>query len=150
MNRRFLLSSLATAAASTAFVSNARADHHEPGHAHVKVDGAFEACARACSECADVCSSCFAHCATLLTEGKKDHAKSMHSCNDCATVCRAAAELCSRHSHMSHDLCMACAAICKKCAIECEKFPEDQHMIECAKACRECEAACQKMLTATK
>jgi hypothetical protein len=150
MNRRFLLSGIATAAASPLFVAKAQADQHESGHAHANVEGDFEACARVCSKCADVCSSCFAHCAMLLTDGKKEHASSLHSCNDCATVCRATAELCSRHSNMSHDLCAACEKVCKRCAIECEKFPNDQHMVECAKICRECAAACTKMIATTK
>jgi hypothetical protein len=32
------------------------------------------------------------------------------------------------------------------CAEECEKFPDDEHMVRCAKECRRCEKACRDLV----
>ena len=108
--------------------------------------GAFASCAKACAECMNSCASCYHHCASLVTEGHKDHAKTMTLCNDCAEVSSTAAKLTSRHSPFAGVICEACAKTCDDCAAACGAFPDDQHMAACAKACRECAAACREMI----
>ena len=106
----------------------------------------FEKCAKACFDCSRECASCFHHCAHLVADGKKEHAKTMHLCNDCGTICAAAGELAGRAGPLSATLCDACAKACDICGEACEKFPDDKHMTACAKACRDCAKACREMV----
>jgi hypothetical protein len=106
----------------------------------------FAKCAKACADCQVTCDSCFHHCATLVTNGKKEHAKAMHSCVDCADYCALAAKMSARHSPYSATACDGCAKACDDCAKECEKFKDDKHMADCAKSCRDCASACRTMI----
>ena len=114
-------------------------------HAH------FMKCAKVCADCAVVCDSCYHHCADIATTApKKEHAKSMKLCNDCAETCRLAATLAGRHAHHAIGACEFCAHVCDDCAAACEAVPSDKHMAECAKACRDCAKACRDMVKMVK
>lgn len=106
----------------------------------------MEACAKACSDCQRECESCATHCARQLEAGKKDHAKTLATCLDCASFCVAAASIVARSGPFSALICKACVDACAMCAKECEKFPDDKHMKECAAECRKCEKACKEMV----
>jgi hypothetical protein len=112
-------------------------------HEHAKH---FDKCAKACDDCKRECDSCFHHCAHLVADGKKDHARSMKLCVDCAEVCSTAGRLSARHSALSVIACEACAKACDVCAEECEKHKGDKHMAACAKACRDCANECREMV----
>jgi hypothetical protein len=146
MNRRNLLGALALAAALAAWSGlQGRADDPKAvgkDQAH----GAFMDCAKACAICQNQCESCFNHCAHLVADGKKEHVRSMRSCNDCGEICATAAKLSARQGPMVGLICDSCAKACDQCGAECEKFPSDDHMKACAKACRDCAAACREML----
>jgi hypothetical protein len=113
-----------------------------PPHAH----GEFDKCARACAECMVQCESCFAHCARLVAEGKKEHALTVQTCNDCGDFCALAARVSGRRGPTAVTTCEACAKVCDTCGAACEKFPDDDHMKACAKACRDCAKACREMV----
>ncbi len=115
----------------------------DEGDAH---HGQMMQCAKACAECQLQCDSCFDHCRKLLTEGKKDHAKTVQTCADCAECCKLAATLTARNSPFSIPACECCAKCCDECAAACEMFKDDKHMAECAKSCRDCAKACRAML----
>jgi hypothetical protein len=117
------------------------ADEHHGEH--------YDKCAKACSDCQRACDSCASHCGKILTEGKKDHHKSLQTCQDCATHCSAAASIVSRKGPFADLICKACVEACSRCAEECEKFAEDLHMKKCAEECRKCEKACREMLKHT-
>lgn len=110
------------------------------------VHGPHVACAKACAECTLHCDSCFHHCSRLILEGKKEHARTMYLCNDCATTCAAAAQIVSRNGPLSVTICESCAKACDICGEACEKVPSDEHMTACAKACRACAKACRDMI----
>lgn len=112
-------------------------------HGH---SSAMASCAKACSDCQRECESCAAHCAEQLTAGKKDHAKTLATCQDCATFCVAAASIVARGGPFAALICKGCVDACALCAKECEKFPDDKHMKECAAECRKCEKACKDMV----
>jgi hypothetical protein len=78
--------------------------------------------------------------------GKKEHAKTVVSCADCAGFCKLSATLSARQSPHAATSCEACAKVCDSCAEECEKFKDDKHMAECAKSCRACAKACRDMV----
>jgi hypothetical protein len=122
----------------------APADDRQPGSPHAH--GEFEKCARACADCQLECESCFAHCSHLVAEGRKEHVRTMHTCNDCGDFCALAAKITARHGPMSVTTCEACAKVCDVCLGACEKFPEDEHMKACAKSCRDCAKACREMI----
>jgi hypothetical protein len=112
-----------------------KSGHHE----------SMQACAKACSDCQRECDMCTMHCSTLLAEGQKDHVTSMRSCQDCATICAAAAQIVARGGPHSGLICESCAKACDHCGKICEKFPKDEHMTKCAEECRKCQRACEDM-----
>ena len=119
-------------------VQAADAPHHEH----------YLKCAKACADCQVQCDMCFHHCATLVADGKKEHAKCMHLCVDCGECCKLAASLSARHSPLAGLACECCAKCCDECATACEKIADDKAMAACAKECRECAKACREMLKA--
>ena len=102
-------------------------------------------CASVCSDCQVQCDTCFQHCASLVSEGKKEHAKCMHNCVDCAECCKLCATLCARQSAFSAAAAECCAKCCDECAADCEKFADDKQMAACAKSCRDCAKSCRDM-----
>jgi len=89
---------------------------------------------------------CAAHCAKLVSEGKKEHLATLKTCQDCATVCSAAASIVARMGPFSDTICKSCADACKRCGDECDKLKDDPMMKKCADECRKCEKACRDML----
>lgn len=112
---------------------------------HAEHDEMLQSCAKACSDCQRACDMYATHCAHLLEGGKKEHVKTLMTCQDCANFCVAAAQIVSRGGPLSAQICEACAEACTQCAKECEKFPDDHHMKMCAEECRKCEKACREM-----
>ena len=117
---------------------SARAQHEHAEH--------FVKCAKVCADCQVQCDSCFKHCLTLVTDGKKDHAKTAQLCVDCAECCKTCSTLCARVSPLSPHMLDCCAKCCDECAAACEKFPDDKHMAACAKSCRDCAKSCREMI----
>jgi hypothetical protein len=112
---------------------------------HLEHNEMMQACAKVCSDCQRACDSCATHCTHMLHEGKKEHLTTLTTCQDCATVCSAAAQIVARGGPFSTIICSACAETCYDCGKACEKFPDDQHMKACAEECRKCERACKAM-----
>lgn len=103
-------------------------------------------CAAVCADCQIQCDACFHHCASLVSDGKKEHGKCMHLCVDCAECCKLCATLCARQSDLSVPAAECCAKCCDECAAACEKFPDDKQMVACAKSCRTCAKECRDMV----
>jgi hypothetical protein len=116
------------------------------GVEHLEHNAAMQACAKACSDCQRECDMCATHCAHLLHEGKKEHIASLMTCQDCATICSAAAQIVARGGPFAGSICTACADACNRCGKQCDKFADDQHMKKCAEECRKCEKACNDMI----
>lgn len=112
------------------------ADHDEP----------MMACAKACDDCGRMCDACGAHCAKLVAGGKREHLKTLQTCQDCATVCQAASCVVARKGPFADLICTACADACKRCGEACEAFKDEPMMKRCAEECRKCETACREML----
>jgi hypothetical protein len=87
---RTLCLSLAAALSLFAFspAATVAQDKGKGGDAHA---AAYEECAKACNDCQRACDMCAAHCAKLISEGKKEHLTTLQTCQDCATHCSAAA-----------------------------------------------------------
>jgi hypothetical protein len=116
------------------------ADDGDAHHGHMML------CAKACADCQLQCDACFEHCRKLVAEGKKEHAKTVQTCVDCADCCKLAASLAARSSPFAGAACDCCARCCDECAAACETFKDDKHMAECAKSCRDCAKACREMV----
>ena len=138
------LASLALAAFSSPLLAQ---EQPRAGGAHAEHDEMLQACAKACSDCARACDTCATHCAHLLAGGKKEHATTLATCQDCADICVAASHVVARGGPYAGVICQACAEACAGCAKECEKHPDDEHMKMCAEECRGCEKACRDMVT---
>lgn len=106
----------------------------------------YEKCARACTRCMRECESCALHCAKLVSQGHKEHMKTLGTCLDCSEFCVAAAKIISHHGPLSSTICEACAKACDVCGAACAKFADDKHMQRCAQACRDCAQACREMV----
>lgn len=113
---------------------------------HKEHNEMMQLCAKSCSDCQRMCDSCATHCAHMLHEGKKEHLKTLTTCQDCATVCSAAARIVARGGPFSNTICTACVDACSRCGKACEQFPDDKHMKACAEECRKCETACKHMV----
>jgi hypothetical protein len=113
---------------------------------HMEHDAMMMACAKACSDCQRMCDMCTTHCGHMLADGKKEHAMSLATCQDCATFCAASSQIVARGGPYSAIICKACMECCAKCAMECEKHPDDKHMKMCAEECRKCEKSCTDMV----
>lgn len=136
---RFVLLSSALVAATSLSGSNVQADDQKY-HDHLMK------CAKACADCQVQCDSCFQHCAELVARGDKGHVVTMHTCLDCAEWCKLAASLTARHSPFAEEASSCCMKCADDCAKACEKFPDDEHMVECAKSCRQCVKACKELI----
>jgi hypothetical protein len=143
MNRREVLGVLGAGAAGLTAFAGSGVSADEPHGKHAEH---FNQCAKACAECLLDCDSCYHHCAGLVVEGHKDHAKTMKLCVDCGEICSAAAKLAARQSVLATILCEACAKACDECKAACEKYPDDKIMAKCAKACHDCADACREMI----
>jgi len=143
MRRTSILLALAAALAIFTFGATGNSAEHEH-HA-----GAFDGCAKACSDCQRACDSCATHCASMVAEGKKDHLTTLRTCQDCATHCGAAACITARKGPFADLICTACAEACARCGKECDKFSDDKNMKMCADECHKCEKACREMLRHT-
>src|SRR5436309_11477708 len=62
---------------------------------------AFDHCAKACGMCAGECERCSHHCLKMILAGKKDHEKTLRSCDDCAELCVAAGRIMARRGPFS-------------------------------------------------
>ena len=119
----------------------------EPRHVHGKAE--MEKCVKECGRCAAECASCFDHCTMLVSQGKKEHVRTLRTCVDCGDICAIAGKLTARHGALMGIVCEACAKACDACGAECKKFPSDEHMKRCADACKDCAAACREMVRVT-
>ena len=144
--REFLIFTLLVAGLVIVGVAVLADDKKAPPPAHGEHLRHYTACAKACGECALACDECAAHCAKMLADGKKEHLKSLQTCQDCAAVCGSAACVTARGGPFSDLICTACADACKRCGDECEQMKDDPVMKRCADECRKCEKACRDML----
>jgi len=139
--RMFALSAMAVAMLASNAPTFAAKDAVDGGHAAHMLK-----CAKVCADCQVQCDACFTHCASLVSEGKKEHAKCMNNCVDCAECCKLCATLCARQSSFSAAAAECCAKCCDECATACEKISGDETMIACAKTCRTCAKECRDMM----
>jgi len=139
--RQFAAAGLSAIALSAAGSAAQAQDKNE----HAEHNEMLMSCAKACSDCQRACDMCATHCSHLLADGKKEHAVTLATCQDCADFCVAAAQIVSRGGPFASLVCEGCAEACAKCAKQCEKFPDDKHMKMCADECRRCEKACREM-----
>jgi len=143
---RALFLSLLGLVAATAGLTTAAQTGDRPTTGHGSHDAAFESCAKACSDCQRICDMCSTHCAHLLAQGQREHVKTLHTCQDCATHCMAATSIVARRGPFSDTICKACGEACARCGKACEQFSQDEHMRRCAEECRRCEKACRDMI----
>jgi len=105
----------------------------------------LEKCAKACNDCQRICDACARHCTHLVAEGKKEHVKTLRTCQDCASFCATAAQIVSRGGPFADLICKGCAEACNRCGKACKEHSDDM-MQKCAEECARCEKACQEMV----
>ena len=124
MDRRELLGVLGASAAGLAAVSAGEAFAAQEKKVHKEGHGQMaHQTAEACTDCLNECNEAFHHCFTQLGAGKKEYAKALHLCVDCAEVCGSTAALCGRMSPLMGYCCECCAKCCDDCIAECEGVP---------------------------
>lgn len=140
MDRREMLGVLgATAAGLTAVGGSAAVaqQHHQ--------DNIHEECAEACVTCAKVCNQGFHHCYKKVTEGQKEHAKSMHLLADCGDICATAGKLVARMSPLMVHTCAACGASCED-TLKVVQAIHDDEMRETIQTLQKCRDTCREMV----
>jgi len=143
MDRREVLGLLGTTMAgltAAAVASDAQA-------AQPAADDNHDRCAKACAAAMTACNKGFHHCYMEVVEGKKEHAKTMHLCVDCADICGTSAVLVARMSPLMAHACKATTECCNDLIAQCEKLndPEMRRVIE---ACGQCAESCREMIKA--
>ena len=147
MDRRQMLGTLGAAAAGLGAAGGVAHAQQEKGHDHHKKGDVHHKCAEACFHCAHECSEGFHHCFEQAEAGKKNYAKAMHLCRDCADVCATAGKLVGGMSPLMAHTCHACAECCDDCVAECQKL-NDPEMKEVVAALKACAASCREMAKA--
>jgi hypothetical protein len=137
-----------SAAALLAMQAGARGDEHEEHHHDDKPGhgSGFDFAAQILNECKLECDACAHHCMLKVADGDRKHLLTLKTCLDCADVCAAVSQIAARKGPFTNISAEACADVCAICARECEKFPDDEHMMKCARACRKCEKACRDLV----
>lgn len=143
--RKLFAASLGACAAAAVLSGLPLTADEPPGHKDHH-HAMFMDCAKACGQCALACDACSAHCAHMVADGKKDHFKTLRTCQDCAAICGTAACVTAKAGPFSDLICTACAEACKRCGDACAKHAHDEMMNKCAEECRRCEKACRDML----
>lgn len=101
-------------------------------------------------ECIDNCLNCHStgveainHC--LQIGGPHAEPTHIRLLMDCAQVCQTSADFMLRMSDLHPETCGVCADVCERCAIDCERFGDDETMKACAQVCRKCAESCRSM-----
>jgi hypothetical protein len=123
-----------------------KADEPKSSPHHLSAE--MEKCLKECARCAKECESCLSHCTDLVADGKREHVRTLRTCNDCGDMCAMAGKLIARNGAFMNPMCEACRKACDGCGAECAKYPHDEHMARCAQACKDCAKACKDMLQA--
>jgi hypothetical protein len=129
-----------------------------------KISASCKATVKACTDAQVACEQCFVSCKQMMkTYAKEDgskevgtkarpsatdmkeHGLAMECCLGCADACKLASSLIGRASPVAPHAGECCQKCCADCATACEKFPDNQAMVDCAIACRACEKACIAM-----
>lgn len=147
MDRREVFGALGATVVGLAGLEAPAQDKGAPDKASTHTRRHFQKCAKLCADCMTQCEANFRHCADLVADGRKDHARAMHLSNDCAELCAMAARLAARMSPLAFPTAEACAKACDSCATECEKHTSEEQMRTCAQACRDCAKECRTMIS---
>jgi hypothetical protein len=143
MYRREWLAGLAATAAGLTAVAGASEVYAAQG----ANNDLHDRCAKNCAETMIACNKGFQHCYRQVAEGKKEHARTMHLCVDCADICGTAAALVARMSPLLAHTCTAAADCCDGLLAQCEKL-NDPEMKSVAEACGACAKSCREMVQA--
>ena len=135
-----------------------------------KIPANCSACVKTCTDAQVACEQCFFSCKQMMKtyakeEGTKEvgskeanpkgqlsatemkeHGMAMETCLGCADACKLASSLIGRGSPVAPHAGECCRKCCADTATACEKFPDNQAMVDCAIACRACEKACVAMM----
>lgn len=106
-------------------------------------NSSLQICIQNCIECALFCEQMVQHC--LRAGGMHADASHIRLMQDCSEICRVAADFMVRESNFHSRVCEACAHVCLACAIDCDRFSDDEMMKSCAALCRRTGESCQSM-----
>lgn len=113
------------------------------GNTHTMMDERMRECVDECHACHDSCTETVTHC--LQTGGKHAEVSHIRLLMDCAEICQISANFMLRMSDSHAQVCGVCADICEQCAQECDRFGDDEMMMQCAETCRSCAQSCREM-----
>ncbi len=99
--------------------------------------------AQECINCYNICSEAVSYC--LEKEGDYSQHNFIQLLLDCMETCKTCAGFLLLGSSFKTRTCEDCAELCKMCAIECEKFIDDEQLLKVAACCRKCASMCQQL-----
>lgn len=110
---------------------------------HSQMSQEMQECIDNCLTCHSTCVEATNHC--LQMGGPHAEPTHIRLLMDCAQVCQTSADFMLRMSDLHPETCGVCADVCERCAIDCERFGDDETMKACAQVCRKCAESCRSM-----
>lgn len=110
---------------------------------HSQMSQEMQECIDNCLNCHSTCVEAINHC--LQIGGPHAEPTHIRLLMDCAQVCQTSADFMLRMSDLHPETCGVCADVCERCAIDCERFGDDETMKACAQVCRKCAESCRSM-----
>ncbi|MGZ3770896.1 MAG: four-helix bundle copper-binding protein [Bdellovibrio sp.] len=100
-------------------------------------------CINLCIECTRHCLETFQYC--VEQKGTAFSGKHLSLLQSCAESCQINSHLLIADSEFQNQSCELTFEICRACAIECERYPEDEVFVKCAEICRDCAESCRAL-----
>ncbi len=106
-------------------------------------DSDMSRCIESCQSCSRTCLETAHYC--LTQQGVSAGSTILGLLFQCADVCQLSVRMMAAESEFHHQSCELCFEVCQRCAVECEKYEQDEVFKKCAKVCRRCAEDCRKM-----
>ncbi|KYG68667.1 hypothetical protein AZI87_05380 [Bdellovibrio bacteriovorus] len=100
-------------------------------------------CINNCLASVRVCTETLHYC--LQQKGTAFSGKHIALLQFCADACSISAKLMIADSEFHHQACELSFELCDACAIECERYEDDEVFANCAEVCRRCAESCRGM-----
>lgn len=110
---------------------------------HQMQDSDMSRCIANCMNTQRACLETLAYC--LEEQGTSYSGKHIQLLQTCVETCNLSVRLMSVDSPFHQQACELCFEVCDACAIECERFEDDEVFKSCADACRRSAESCRGM-----
>lgn len=110
---------------------------------HQMQDSDMSRCIANCMMTERQCLETLAYC--LEEQGTAYSGKHIQLLQTCVETCNLSVRLMSMNSQFHQQACELCFEVCDACALECERYEDDEIFSACAEACRRSAESCRGM-----